>query len=228
MWSSAVSCCVKSQYTFRSTVIWKKMCSVIQQHAVAHCFSVFWEWSGFCEKCEGLCNCWSFITKKIWSKFSVILESVGAKPATIVQSLFILSSYISECDEDLSPTSLQPFLCVNKAYPFAITYLLSDFFGQLQQTSINMFKFFLQLALMGVQFFFVRKFTCFMKTLLITDHTIFDLLLVNYSCLSWNSLWIFTYIVNKSIIWPSTHIHSRNIAWLLYHGWVIMSEFVLV
>ena len=53
------------------------------------------------------------ITKKIWSKFSVPFESVGAKPATVVHSLFILSSYIPEYDEELGPTSLQPFLCFN-------------------------------------------------------------------------------------------------------------------
>jgi hypothetical protein len=42
-----------------------------------------------------------------------------------------------------------------------------------------MLKFFVQLGVMGVQIFVVRKFTCFMKTLLSTDHKIFDLLLVN-------------------------------------------------
>lgn len=42
-----------------------------------------------------------------------------------------------------------------------------------------MFKFFLQVAVIGVHIFFVRKFTGFMKTLLITDHKIVDLVLVN-------------------------------------------------
>ena len=146
-------------------------------------------------------------------------------------ALFVYPKFfnIPEYDEDLGQTSLQPFLSFNKTYLFAITYLLIDLLGNCNKHWLTCSSSFFSLQWWVSTFFFlVRKFTCFMKTLLITDHKTFDLLLVNYSCLSWNSLWIFTYIVHKSIVWLSTHIHSGNIAWLLHHGWISMNEFVLV